>query len=154
MLIERCVSISIGANLLTVPILPIALMLFYYFLFLVGETESTGYCGHHWPIVPAPDDTRRWWWLWNNRWNEDLSTTNPTRPDPGSNPDHRRGKPLTTWAMARPPIELTEAPISAHLSGCSSVISMYTYVGLRATNGTLFVWGKACYIWLLFHSSK
>jgi hypothetical protein len=21
-----------------------------------GETESTWYCGHYWPIVPAPDD--------------------------------------------------------------------------------------------------
>jgi hypothetical protein len=21
-----------------------------------GETESTGYCGHYWPIVPAPGD--------------------------------------------------------------------------------------------------
>jgi hypothetical protein len=28
-----------------------------------------GYCGHYWPIVPAPDD--RWWWLWRNWWNED-----------------------------------------------------------------------------------
>jgi hypothetical protein len=51
-----------------------------------------GYCGHYWPVVPAPDD--RWWWLWRNWWNEDwqgkpkyseetcpsatLSTTNPT----------------------------------------------------------------------------
>jgi hypothetical protein len=55
-----------------------------------------GYCGHYWPIVPAPDD--RWWWLWRNWWNEDwqgkpkyseetcpsatLSTTNPTWLDP------------------------------------------------------------------------
>jgi hypothetical protein len=53
------------------------------------------YCGHYWPIVPAPDD--RWWWLWRNWWNEDwqgkpkysektypratLSTTNPTWQD-------------------------------------------------------------------------
>jgi hypothetical protein len=28
-----------------------------------------GYCGHYWPIVPAPDD--RWWWLWSNWWNGD-----------------------------------------------------------------------------------
>jgi hypothetical protein len=28
-----------------------------------------GYCGHNWPIVPAPVD--RWWWLWRNWWNED-----------------------------------------------------------------------------------
>jgi hypothetical protein len=64
-----------------------------------GETESTWYVGHCFPIVPAPDD--RWWWLWSSRWNEDLqgkpkysektcpsatlSTTNPTWPgiEPG-----------------------------------------------------------------------
>jgi hypothetical protein len=39
--------------------------LYYLFIYLFcsswGETESTWYCGHYWPIVPAPDD--RWWWL-------------------------------------------------------------------------------------------
>jgi hypothetical protein len=34
-----------------------------------GGTKSTGYCGHFWPIVQAPDD--RWGWLWSNWWNED-----------------------------------------------------------------------------------
>jgi hypothetical protein len=74
-----------------------------------GETESTWYIGHCWPIVPAPDD--RWWWLWSSSWNEDwqgkpkhsektcssatLSTTNPTWPDLGSNPGRRSGKPAT-----------------------------------------------------------
>jgi hypothetical protein len=74
-----------------------------------AETESTWYCGHYWPIVPDPDD--RCWWLWSNWWNEDwqgkpkcsektcpsatLSTTNPTWLDPGSNPGHRGGKPVT-----------------------------------------------------------
>jgi hypothetical protein len=73
-----------------------------------GETESTWYVGHCWPIVPAPDDR---WWLWNSWWNEDwqgkpkysqktcpsatLSTTNPTWPDLGSNPVRRGGKPAT-----------------------------------------------------------
>jgi hypothetical protein len=67
------------------------------------------YCGQFWPIVPAPDD--RWGWLWSNWWNEvwqgkpkysekacpspTLSTTNPTWPDPGSNPGLRDGKPAT-----------------------------------------------------------
>jgi hypothetical protein len=62
-----------------------------------------------WPIVPAPDD--RWWWLWSNWWNVNwqgklkysertclsatLSTTNPTWPDPGWNPDRRGLKPAT-----------------------------------------------------------
>jgi hypothetical protein len=55
----------------------------------------------------APD--HRWWWLWSNLWNEDWqgkpkysektcrsatsSTTNPTWPEPGSNPGRRGGKP-------------------------------------------------------------
>jgi hypothetical protein len=72
-------------------------------------TKSTGYCGHFWPIVQAPDDT--WGWLWSNWWNEDwqrkpkysektglsatLSTTDPTWPDPGSNSGRRGGKPAT-----------------------------------------------------------
>jgi hypothetical protein len=76
----------------------------FYYYSLWGETESTWYCGHYWPIVPAPDD--RWWWLWSNRWNEDwqgkpkyskktcpsatLFATNPTWPDSGSNPGRRR----------------------------------------------------------------
>jgi hypothetical protein len=61
------------------------------------------YCGHFWPIVPAPDDSRGWLWSywWNEDWQEKpkysertcpsaaLSTTNPTWPDPGSNPGHR-----------------------------------------------------------------
>jgi hypothetical protein len=41
--------------------------LFFSFL-RWGETESTWYCGHFWPTVPAPDD--RWRWLWSSRWNE------------------------------------------------------------------------------------
>jgi hypothetical protein len=73
-----------------------------------GETESTWYVGHCWPTIPAPDDR---WWLWSSWWNEDwqekpkysektcpsatLSTTNPTWPDLGSNPDRRGGKPAT-----------------------------------------------------------
>jgi hypothetical protein len=74
-----------------------------------GQTESTWYCGHYWPVVPATDD--RWWWLWSNWWNEDwqgkrkysektcpsatLSTRNPTQPEPGSNLGRRSGKPAT-----------------------------------------------------------
>jgi hypothetical protein len=75
----------------------------------ISVAEPTWCCGHYWPIVPAPGD--RWWWLWSNWWNEDwqgklkysektcpsatLSTTNPTRPEPGSNPGRRGGKPAT-----------------------------------------------------------
>jgi hypothetical protein len=69
-----------------------------------------GYCGHYWPIVPAPDD--RWGWLWRNWWNEDwqgkpkysekktfpsatLSTTNPIWLNPGLIPGRRGWKPAT-----------------------------------------------------------
>jgi hypothetical protein len=61
-----------------------------------------------WPIVPATDDI---WWLWNNQCDANcqrkpkyskktfpsatLSTTNPTRSDPDSNPGSRGGKPAT-----------------------------------------------------------
>jgi hypothetical protein len=78
------------------------------YFFLMGETESTWYCGHYWPIVPAPDD--RWWRLWSNLWNVNwqgkqkysektctsatLSTTNPTWREPGSNPGRHGGKPV------------------------------------------------------------
>jgi hypothetical protein len=71
-----------------------------------GETESTWYIGHSWPIVPAPDDR---WWVRSSRWNENwqgkpkysektcpsatLSTTNPTWPDLGSISGRRGGKP-------------------------------------------------------------
>jgi hypothetical protein len=83
----------------------------YYFilLFLVGWDWFSWYCGHYWPMVPAPDD--RWRWLWRNWWNQDcherpkysektcpsatLSTTNPTWLDPVLNPGLRGGKPGT-----------------------------------------------------------
>jgi hypothetical protein len=64
-----------------------------------------------WPIVPASEDRWWWWWwMWSSRWNENwqgkseyseksnsatLSTTNPTLPDPGSNPDCRGRKSAT-----------------------------------------------------------
>jgi hypothetical protein len=78
-------------------------------LFLVGWDWVSWYCGHYWPILPAPDD--RWWWLWRNLWNKDwqgkpkysektcpsatLSTTNPTWLNPGPNPGRRGGKAVT-----------------------------------------------------------
>jgi hypothetical protein len=60
------------------------------------------------PIVPVPDD--EWWWVSSSRWNEwkgkpkysertcpiyDLSTTNPTGLDLGSNAGRREGRPTT-----------------------------------------------------------
>jgi hypothetical protein len=89
-------------------------LLLNIFFIASGVGLSLFYCGHFWPIVPAPDD--RWGWLWSNWWNEDwkgkskysektcpsatLSTTNPTWPDPESNPGHRGGSnvPLLEFA--------------------------------------------------------
>jgi hypothetical protein len=84
-------------------------MLLLFIIISEGGTKSTGYCGHFWPIVQTPDDG--WGWLWSNWWNEDwqgkpkysektcpsatVSTTNPTWPNPGSNPGRRGGKPAT-----------------------------------------------------------
>jgi hypothetical protein len=78
-----------------------------FLLLLVGWVFW--YCGHYWPIVPAPDD--RWWWLWRNWWNEywegkpkysvitcpiaTLSTRNHTWLHPGLNPGRGGGKPET-----------------------------------------------------------
>jgi hypothetical protein len=80
-----------------------------FFFISSGVGLSPLYCGLFWPIVPAPDD--RWGWMWSNWWNGNwqgkpkysektrpsatLSTTNPTWPDPGSNPGRRDGKPVT-----------------------------------------------------------
>jgi hypothetical protein len=72
------------------------------------QTGSTRHRGHLLPYGVCPG----WLWRWRiSRWNEDwqgnpkysektcpsptLSTTNPTRPDPGSNPGRRGGKPAT-----------------------------------------------------------
>jgi hypothetical protein len=88
---------------------------YYHYYYIItyyywwGETESTWYCGHYWPVIPDTDD--RWWWSWSNWWNEDwrgklkysektcprttLSTTNPTWPEPGSNRGRRCGKSAT-----------------------------------------------------------
>jgi hypothetical protein len=81
----------------------------FFFYSKWGETESTWYCDHYSPIVPAPDC--RWGWLWSNWWNEDwqgkpkysektspsaiLSTTNTTWTDPNLNLGCRGGKPTT-----------------------------------------------------------
>jgi hypothetical protein len=66
-----------------------------------------GYCGHYWPIVPAPAD--RWRWLWRKIGGMQIGRgsrstprkpapaplcppTNPTWLDPGLNPGRRSGK--------------------------------------------------------------
>jgi hypothetical protein len=71
------------------------------------QLGSLGMVATDWPIVACPG----WLWWWRIWWNEDwqgkpkysektrpsatLSTTNPTWPDPGSNPGHCSGKPAT-----------------------------------------------------------
>jgi hypothetical protein len=87
-------------------------ILTFFFTYLWGwsESKSTITEAICWPIVPALDD--RWWWLWSSCWNEwvdeelkysentrpsaALSTTDPTWLDPGSIPDSRCGKPVTS----------------------------------------------------------
>jgi hypothetical protein len=89
----------------------------YYFFYRL-RLSRLGIAATVWPIIPAPDD--RWGWLWGNRWNVNwqgkpkysenacpsatLSTTNPTWPEPGSNPRRRGGNPATnrlSYGMAR-----------------------------------------------------
>jgi hypothetical protein len=69
--------------------------------------ESTRHVGHWMAYCTCPGWL--WWWriLWNKNWqgkpkysektcpSVTLSTTNPTWPDPDSNPGHRSGKPAT-----------------------------------------------------------
>jgi hypothetical protein len=72
------------------------------FFFWWGGTYVTRYCGHFWPIVqPQMIDEGDWWnedWQGKPKYSEKtcpsptLSTTNPTWPDPGSNPGRRGGK--------------------------------------------------------------
>jgi hypothetical protein len=109
-------------------------LVFFVSFFGWGETESTWYVGHCWPIVPAPDDR---WWLWSSRWNENwqgkpkyseetcpsatLSTTNPTSPDLLSNPGHRGGKPTTNRLSygTAPGIQVILRLWPQQLRGCS-----------------------------------
>jgi hypothetical protein len=81
-----------------------------------GETGSTWYVSHCWPIVPAQDGR---WWLWSSQWNEDWHRNRSTRRTPAPVPlcppqipheltwDRTRAaalgsQRLTAWAMARP----------------------------------------------------
>jgi hypothetical protein len=77
------------------------LKMYHFFLFVLWDFE---YCGHYWPIVPAPDD-REICGMKIGRGNGStrkkscpsatLSTTNPTRLDPILNPGRRGGKAAT-----------------------------------------------------------
>jgi hypothetical protein len=83
---------------------------FIFLIRIVGggvQAGSTRHVGHWMAYCTCPG----WLWWWTIWWNEDwqgkpkyseetcpsatLSTTNPTRPDPGSNPGRRDGKPAT-----------------------------------------------------------
>jgi hypothetical protein len=71
------------------------------------QAGSTRHVGHWMAYCTCPGWP--WWWRiwWNEDWQEKpkylekscpsatLSTTNPTWPDPGSNPGRRSGKPAT-----------------------------------------------------------
>jgi hypothetical protein len=82
----------------------------FFFVRIVGVGVQTGSTRHvgHWMAYCICTGWLWWWTIW---WNEDwqgkpkysektcpiatLSTTNPTWPDPGSNPGNRGGKPAT-----------------------------------------------------------
>jgi hypothetical protein len=81
----------------------------------------------NWPVAPAPDD--RCWWMFSCRWNENwqgkpkysektcpsanLSTTNPTRPELGSNTSRNgRNRRLTAWDVVRPKTHLSSRLLS------------------------------------------
>jgi hypothetical protein len=57
---------------------------FFFLLFLVGWDWVSWYCGHYWPVLPAPNDW--WWWLWRNWWNEDCRENRSTRRKPATLP--------------------------------------------------------------------
>jgi hypothetical protein len=82
----------------------------FFLIRIVGrgvQAGSTLHVGHWMAYCTCPG----WLWLWRNWWNEDwqgkpkysektcpsatLSTTNPTCPDPGSNPGRRGRKQAT-----------------------------------------------------------
>jgi hypothetical protein len=82
----------------------------FFLILIVGGgvlAGSTRLVGHWLAYCTCPG----WLWWWRNWWNEDwqgkpkysektypsatLSSTNPTWPDPGSNPGRRGGKPAT-----------------------------------------------------------
>jgi hypothetical protein len=88
--------------------LPSPLCWCFFFIRIVGEVESKlgplGTSATKWPIIPAPgkmENLVEWRLagetevLGENLPGATLSTTNPTWPDPGSNPGRRGGKPAT-----------------------------------------------------------
>jgi hypothetical protein len=99
--------------------------IFFFIIRRVGggvQTGSTRHVGHWMAYCTCPG----WLWWWRTWWNEDwqgkpkysektylsatLSTTNPTWPDPGSNPGHRGGKPATNRLSYGAASRLSEVP--------------------------------------------
>jgi hypothetical protein len=107
------------------PYAPAALFLFFFIRIVGGGVQlgPLGMAATDWPIVPAPGDydngefggmkigSRK-----SKYWEEiypssTLSTTNPTWPDPGSNPGRRGGKPATnrlSYGAARLPLFISQ----------------------------------------------
>jgi hypothetical protein len=108
---------------------------FFFFKFAVGggvQTGSTRHVGHLLAYCTYPG----WFWGWGIWWNEDwqeksnysektcpsatLSTTNPTWPDPGSNPGRRGGRPANNRlsygaALNRTIVDILHADLHAFL---------------------------------------
>jgi hypothetical protein len=108
-----------------------------------------------WPTLPDLDDGWWWGWVWSNRRNDwqgkqkysekscpiaTLSTTNPTWPDPSSNPAAvMESQRLTTWATAWPARrdkKLVKKRLSKSLKLLRKLIIMW-----RTTGSTLGVIG-------------
>jgi hypothetical protein len=136
---------SRGLNRWTPEYKPDALLLEPNFFFNTWggvRLSPFGTAATNWPIVPAPVDR---WWVWSSWWNESwqekpnysektchnatLSTTNPTRPGPCSNPGHRSRKPATNrlscgtaaWANL---LEITEFCIFSVLLATSRALEV------------------------------
>jgi hypothetical protein len=106
---DRCTAVFIISfvSTLLLSLRHVAYIMSWLF-FLWGGTKSLSTAATS-CLLYKPHD--RWGWLWSNWWNKDwqgkpkysekkclsatLSTTNPTWPDPDSNPGCRCGKPAT-----------------------------------------------------------
>jgi hypothetical protein len=106
-----------------------------------GVGLSPLYCGHFWPIVPAPDD--RWGRLWNEDWQGKLKYSEKnlpqrhfvhhkshlTRPRDRTRATAVGSQRLTTWAMAQP---RTEVDMNFYnFRRVTSTFTILTYISVR-----------------------
>jgi hypothetical protein len=143
----KCVaSIDILSLLHNIPFLETVSLAYLYFFHGV-RLSSLDTAATVWPVIPAPDDKR--WWLWSSLRNANwqgkpkysektcpsitLPTTNPTWPDPGSNPGRRGGKPATnrlSYCTAYPYLNKRLKAI-AHSPYSERIFEMKRYLNLN-----------------------